>query len=108
VAVAQPGGELAALLVYTAALRPDAEGQHRLGLLVHPNHRGRAEAALLSRGLADLAAIPGPATPATARLYLDHAEAITTLEAAGFRRGRTLLTLSYPFQQERETGHGRL
>jgi ribosomal protein S18 acetylase RimI-like enzyme len=73
-------------------VRASFRGQeHRLTLLVDPEHAGQVEAALVARGLHMLAALP-PA-PAGIMLYVDQAAAIKILRDYGFREKRTLLTL---------------
>jgi ribosomal protein S18 acetylase RimI-like enzyme len=83
---------LVAMMTVTAAVR---QGDHRLELLVHPDHAGRVEAALVSRALHMLAAIPSRPVRAT----VDRAQG-AVLEALSdyrFKEGRTLLTLRQDF-----------
>jgi hypothetical protein len=65
--------------------------EHRLSLLVDPEHSGQVEAALAARGLHMLAALP-PA-PVGIMLYVDQVAALRVLRSYGFREKRTLLTL---------------
>jgi GNAT superfamily N-acetyltransferase len=83
---------LAAILMVVANFR---HGEHRLALLVDPEHAGKVEASLVSRALHMLAAIPSRpvravADPAQTALH-------DTLQQYGFREQRTLLTLHKDF-----------
>ncbi len=64
---------------------------HRLRLIVHPQARGRLEAALVARGLRTLA--DDSVQPVIAEHDGDHAEGVAALEAAGFRPQRVFLTM---------------
>jgi ribosomal protein S18 acetylase RimI-like enzyme len=81
-----------AMMAVTAAFR---RGDHRLSLLVHPDHAGQVEAALVSRALNMLPAIP----PRPIRVTLDksHTAARKVLRDYGFVEQRVLLTLSKDF-----------
>jgi ribosomal protein S18 acetylase RimI-like enzyme len=81
-------GRLAAMLSVTVSFR---ENQHQLALLVDPSHRGRIEAALLSRALHMLSAIP--TRPASITVHTDQVAALRALRNYGFRQGQTMLTL---------------
>jgi ribosomal protein S18 acetylase RimI-like enzyme len=87
------GDCIVAILTVTATFR---RGDHRLELLVHPNHVGRVEPALISRGLHMLAAIPARSVGIT--VDMDHDAALKVLEGYGFRERRTLLTLRQDFE----------
>lgn len=84
--------QLVAVMTVTAAFR---QGDHRLAMLVHPDHAGRVEAALVSRALHMLCAIP----PRPVRITVDkeHAGALRVLRDHGFQEQRTLLTLRRDF-----------
>jgi ribosomal protein S18 acetylase RimI-like enzyme len=86
-------GKLVATMVVTAVSRRDA---HRLVLLVHPNHRGNVEAALLSRALYMLASAP----PRPVRIAANAGDEATlkVLRDYGFKEQRTLLTLRKDFE----------
>jgi GNAT superfamily N-acetyltransferase len=85
-------GKLVATMMVTAVSRRDA---HRLVLLVHPNHRGNVEAALLSRALYMLAsAPPGPVRVAA---NVGDKATLKVLRDYGFKEQRTLLTLRKDF-----------
>jgi ribosomal protein S18 acetylase RimI-like enzyme len=80
--------QLVAMMTVTAALRRD---EHRLDLLVHPDHRGQLEVALVSRALHMLAAIPYK--PVVTTVETRHTATLKVLHECGFARKRTLLTL---------------
>jgi ribosomal-protein-alanine N-acetyltransferase len=86
--VALKEDRLVALLTVTAVFR---RGEHQLALLVHPNHTGQVEAALVSRALHMLAAIPSQ--PVKTTVDKDHEAARRVLTDYGFREVRTLLTM---------------
>lgn len=79
---------LVAMMTVTAAYR---WGEHRLALLVHPNHTGQVEAALVSRALHMLATIPSH--PVKITVEKDDEAALRVLKGYGFREVRTLLTM---------------
>jgi ribosomal protein S18 acetylase RimI-like enzyme len=83
---------LVAVMTVAVALR---QRDHQLALLVHPDHAGQVEAALVSRALYMLTAIP----PRPVRVTLDktHTAALKVLRGYGFAEQRTLLTLSKAF-----------
>lgn len=85
-------GRLVATMKVTAALRG---GEHRLSLLVHPEHAGQVERALISRALYMLAAIPPRSAVAT--VLTDHDAALRVLREYGFEERRTLLTMCKNF-----------
>ncbi len=64
---------------------------HRLRLIVHPQARGRLEAALVARGLRSLA--DDSVQPVIVEHDGDHTEGVAALEAAGFRPQRVFLTM---------------
>jgi ribosomal protein S18 acetylase RimI-like enzyme len=82
----------AAMLAVTASSGQDA---HRLELLIHPDHAGQGEKALISRALHLLAAAP----PRPAKITVDqsHAAILRALDRFGFEEQRTLLTLRKDF-----------
>jgi ribosomal protein S18 acetylase RimI-like enzyme len=82
-------GGLVATMAVTATFR---QGEHHLELLVHPGHAGQVEAALVSRALHMLGAIPPKAVKAT--VDKTHTAALRVLHDYGFEEQRTLLTLS--------------
>jgi ribosomal protein S18 acetylase RimI-like enzyme len=84
--------DLVAVMVVTAAFR---RGEHRLDLVVHPEHAGRVEAALVSRALHMLAALPS--RPVRSTVSQEHKALIAVLRDYGFAQGRTLLTLRRNF-----------
>jgi hypothetical protein len=79
---------IAAMLTTTASLRG---GHHGLSLIVDPDHADLVEAALLSRALCALAAVPNR----MAQISIDKSQgaAIAVLRSYGFEESRTLLTL---------------
>lgn len=79
---------LVAMMTVTAALQ---QGAHHLEILVHPEHRGQVESALVSRALHMLSAVPSK--PVRATVFSDHNAALTALHDSGFEEVRTLLTL---------------
>lgn len=79
---------LVAMMTVTATLRHD---EHRLELLVHPEHTGQLELALVSRTLHMLAGIPS--RPVVTTVETGHAATLKVLQECGFARKRTLLTL---------------
>lgn len=85
-------GELAAVMTVAVALR---RGEHRLALLVHPQHRGAVEAALISRALSMLSVLPP--RPVQITVHKDHTAALDALRRYGFVEQRTLLTLWHDF-----------
>jgi ribosomal protein S18 acetylase RimI-like enzyme len=80
--------QLAALLTVTAAFR---KGDHRLRLLVHPDHTGQVEEALISRGLRMLAS--APSNPIRAEVDTGQGSVLHVLRRYGFEEQRTMLTL---------------
>lgn len=85
-------GGLVAMMTVTVAYQ---RGEHHLDLLIHPDHAGELAAALVSRALHMLAAIP----PRPVRATVDRAQTATleTLREYGFEEQRTLLTLRKDF-----------
>lgn len=86
--VALKEGRLVALMTVTAVFR---RGEHQLALLVHPNHSGQVEAALVSRALHMLEAVP--ARPVKATVNKDDEACLRVLNGYGFSEVRTLLTM---------------
>jgi ribosomal protein S18 acetylase RimI-like enzyme len=84
--------DLVALMTVTTSFRRDS---HRLVLLVHPDHAGQVETALISRALYMLGAVP--ARPVKATVDRDHTAALKVLSDYGFRKRRTLLTMVRSF-----------
>jgi hypothetical protein len=80
--------QLVAMLTISAASH---KGGHRLGLLVHPDHAGQVEEALIGRGLHLLASTPSK--PITAEVDVRSRHALDVLRRYGFKEQRTLLTL---------------
>jgi ribosomal protein S18 acetylase RimI-like enzyme len=91
--IALKDDRLVALMRVSAAFR---RGDHRLSLLVHPNHAGRVEATLISRALHMLAAIPPK--PVRITVEKDDEAALKVLREYGFWEERTLLTLRKDFR----------
>ncbi len=94
--VALQDDQLVALMTVIASLRPGQRRHgHKMTLLVHPDHAGQVENALVSRALAVLATI----APAPIRAVVDsaHDAVFRVLRSYGFRVQRTLLTLSLDF-----------
>jgi len=85
---------LAAIMTVTAALQ---QGAHHLEMLVHPEHRGQVESALVTRALYMLSAVPS--RPVRATVFADHNAALTALHDSGFEELRTLLTLRTDFHR---------
>ena len=77
-----------AMMTVTTAFR---RGNHHLAFLVHPDHTGQVEAALVSRALYMLAAIPP--RPVEATVDRGHSAALKVLRDYGFKEQRTLLAL---------------
>lgn len=73
--------------------------EHRMGLLVDPDHAGQVEAALISRGLHMLAALPPQ--PIRTTLFVGQEAARKVLHGYGFREERTLLTLKRELRGDR-------
>jgi ribosomal protein S18 acetylase RimI-like enzyme len=84
---------LVAMMTVTAAFR---QGEHRLALLIHPDHTGRVEAALISRALHMLAVIPS--RPVRVTVDVEHTAIQKALREYGFEEQRTLLTLHQNFE----------
>jgi ribosomal protein S18 acetylase RimI-like enzyme len=85
-------GRLVAMMSLTAVSRHE---DHKLHLLVDPEHGDRVSAALLSRALYGLAAMP--ARPVGVNVYKDQTATLRALSDFGFHEQRTLLTLSRDF-----------
>jgi ribosomal protein S18 acetylase RimI-like enzyme len=79
---------LVGMIAVTVAFR---QGEHRLVLLVHPGNVGQLEAALVSRALHLLAAVPS--RPVTITVDMDRDVAVKVLRECGFKEQRTLLTM---------------
>ena len=94
--VAQKDGRLVAVMTLTAASR---NGEHRMSLLVHPDHEGQVEGALVSRALYMLAATPSRPVQITAHTGDD--EILKVLAHYGFKEQRTLLTMRKDFVEGR-------
>lgn len=91
--VALCAARMVAMLTLTAAFR---QGEHHLELLVHPEHAGQIEAALVSRALHMLAAVPS--RPVRATVEKAHTATLNALRDYGFEEQRTLLTLRKDFR----------
>lgn len=100
--VALQGKHLVAMLSFTAGFR---SGHHTLDLLVHPDHAGLLEPALLSRALRILDA--APPRPVKATVSRDHIHTQSVLESYGFKVQETLLTLSIEFTEEGDDGRSQ-
>lgn len=87
------GVELAGVIRVTLSRRGR---DHELDLLVHPDHTGQVEAALISRGLRLLASLPAQPTQITA--YKEETHLREVLRTYGFQEVRTLLTLQKEFR----------
>jgi ribosomal protein S18 acetylase RimI-like enzyme len=83
---------LVAVLRVTAALR---WGEHRIEFLIHPEHTGQVDAALISRALHMLAALPSK--PVRITVDKDHTQVLEVLHSYGFQEQRTLLTMRKDF-----------
>jgi len=83
---------LVAMMTVTAASR---RGGHQLALLVHPDHAGQVEAALVSRALHMLVTISP--RPTCAQVDQAHTAAMKVLQDYGFAKQRTLLTMRKDF-----------
>lgn len=86
-------GELAGLISVTMSHRGQG---HELALLIHPEHAGQVEAALVGHGLRALASLPPQPTQVT--IYKQETDLQEVLHAYGFREVRTLLTLQKEFR----------
>jgi len=86
---------LVAMMAVTVAFR---QGEHRLNVLVHPDHTGQVEVCLVSRALHMLAAIPS--RPVRVTVSKEHTAMLKVLRDYGFQEQRTLLTLWKDFVQE--------
>jgi ribosomal protein S18 acetylase RimI-like enzyme len=87
------GERLVALVSLNVAFR---QGDHSLNLLSEPDHRGQVEAALISRALHLLEAVPSRAVRATVDQAAEGTVAL--LRAYGFEERRRLLTLRRDFR----------
>lgn len=90
--VALQEDRLVALMTVSAAFR---SGEHTLALLIHPDHFGHLEAALVSRALHMLEAIPPK--PVKVTVDKDHQALLKVLQDYGFQAQRTLLTMRLDF-----------
>ena len=86
--VVQRHKELVAMLTIAATPQKDAS---RLRLLVHPDHAGQVEEAIIDRGLRWLASTPSK--PIVTEVDVRHRHALDVLRRHGFEEQRTLLTL---------------
>jgi ribosomal protein S18 acetylase RimI-like enzyme len=86
--VVQRHKRLVAMLTISTAPH---KGGNRLGLLIHPDHAGQVEEALIGRGLRLLAS--APSMPITAEVDVRYRHALDVLRRYGFEEQRTLLTL---------------
>ncbi len=80
-------GEVVGLMTVTAALR---SGNHRLDMLIHPDHAGCVEPALVSRALHVLASTPPK--PIGVTVFKESDATKKVLRDYGFQVQRTLLT----------------
>jgi ribosomal protein S18 acetylase RimI-like enzyme len=81
--------QLVGVMTVTATFK---QGEHHLGMLIHRDHRGRVERALVSRALHMLGAMPPRSVVTT--VYKGHTAALEALNDYGFQEQRTLLTLN--------------
>lgn len=93
--VALQGKRLVAVLSLSIQFR---SGYHTLDLLVHPDHAGLLEPALISRALHILEA--APPRPVKATVSQGHPHTRSVLGSYGFKERETLLTLRMEFSQE--------
>jgi len=84
------------MMAVTCAFR---HGDHRLTMLVYPDHSGQVEAALVSQALNLLGALPP--RPLRATMDKGHTALLKALLCYGFQEQRTLLTLRKDFLQGR-------
>ncbi|MGD9048112.1 MAG: GNAT family N-acetyltransferase [Anaerolineae bacterium] len=84
---------LVAVVEVTAAFR---QGEHRLTLLVHPEHAGRLEAAMVSRALHWLSDLPSRSVRIP--INADQKAILQVLRDYGFEEQRTLLTMRKEFE----------
>lgn len=82
---------VAAMTVTTAGHK----GEHSLALLIHPDHQGKVEAALISRALHMLASAPSKPVRITASV--GDGATLKVLREYGFKEQRTLLTMRKDF-----------
>jgi ribosomal protein S18 acetylase RimI-like enzyme len=82
---------VAAVTVTTAG----GKGEHSLELLVHPDHQGKVEAALISRALHMLAS--APSKPVRVTSNVEDEATLKVLRDYGFKEQRTLLTMRKDF-----------
>jgi hypothetical protein len=85
--VALKDERMVAMMTVVASSR---HGDHRLQLLVHPEHESQVAAALISRALHTLGAMPPRAIGTT---VLTNSRALDALRWYGFEVRRTLLTM---------------
>lgn len=98
------GGRLmAALDIYAARWPP---GHHRLALTVHPEERGRCEAALIGHALRILTDYPR--RPVVVTHPAEHEAAIAAFRAYGFQTVRSLVTMRRWMQGGKTPGERRL
>jgi GNAT superfamily N-acetyltransferase len=83
---------LVAMMRVTAVSRPQ---EHKLQLVIHPGHAGEVTAALVSRALHGLAAMPS--RPVSVEVYKDQTAVLQTLSDYGFQEQNTLLTMRRAF-----------
>jgi ribosomal protein S18 acetylase RimI-like enzyme len=95
----EEGGQFVATLI-VQAMGPVAIGPHRLEIMVHPDHHGLLEEALVTRALSTL--VHYPHRVIEAQVSADHQEAIHLLQRRGFVEVKTLDWLSLELtRQER-------
>jgi hypothetical protein len=83
----QHEGEVVGSMTVTAALR---SGNHKLEMLIHPDHAGSVEPALISRALHVLAS--APPKPIGITIFKEPDASLKVLRDYGFEVRRTLLT----------------
>jgi ribosomal protein S18 acetylase RimI-like enzyme len=80
-------GRVVGLMMVIAALR---SGEHKLDMLVHPDHAGCVEPALISRALHILSS--APLGPIGITVFKDQDASLKVLREYGFQKRRVLLT----------------
>jgi ribosomal protein S18 acetylase RimI-like enzyme len=91
--VAVRDGQVLGMMALTVAAR---RGEHQLEILVHPDHAGQLSAALVSRALHLLGAIPSKSVAIT--IDASQSAVLQVLHNHGFGDKRTLLTMGKDFE----------
>jgi ribosomal protein S18 acetylase RimI-like enzyme len=95
-------GERFVATLTVQAMGPLSTGSHRLEMMVHPDHRGLLEEALVTRALSALG--PYPQRGVEAEVPADHEEAIQALKRYGFVEGKTLDWLGLELTRKERRG----